>query len=81
MLWGSGVWQSTRPMLIRVNFRQVLQLGCNPTPTFCKTHSTKLQVCDHGLTLQMFRSQISTVVTSTNSSHLDVPIDHETLQS
>ena len=27
---------------------QVLQLGCNPTPTFCKTHSTKLQVSDHG---------------------------------
>ena len=35
---------------------------------------------DHGLTVQMFRSQVSTVVTTANSSHLDVAIDHETLQ-
>ena len=80
MPWSSGVWRSTRSMLIRVSFRQVLQLGRNSTPTFCKTHSTKLQVSDHGPIVQMFRSQISTVVTSTNSSHLDVAIDHKTLQ-
>ena len=43
----------------------------------CKTHSTKLQVSVHGLVVQMFRSQVSTVVISTNSSHLDVAIDQE----
>ena len=75
-----GVWRSTRSMLIRVSFRQVLQLGCNPTPTLCDTLSTKLQVLDLGPLVQMFRSQISTVVTHTISSHLDVAIDHETLQ-
>ena len=80
MPWSSGVWRSTRSMLTRVSFSQVLQVGCNPTPTFCKTHSTKLQVSDHGPIAQMFRSQVSTVVISTNSSHLDVTIDHETLQ-
>ena len=67
-------------MLIIVSFRQVLQLGCNSAPTFCKTHSAKLQVSVHGPIVKMFRSQISTVVISTNSSHLDVAIDHETLQ-
>ena len=74
------LWRSTRSTLIRVNFRQVLQLGCNPASTFCKTHSTKLQVSDHGLIVQMFGSRISTDVISTNSSHLDVAIDHEMLQ-
>ena len=67
-------------MLIRINRWQVFQLGCNPAPTFCKTHSTKLQVSVHGLTVQMFRSQVSTVLISTNWSHLDVAIDYETLQ-
>ena len=33
----------------------------------------------HCLVNQMFRSQVSTVVISTNSSHLDVAIDHEAL--
>ena len=45
-----------------------------------KTHCTKLQVYFHGLVIQMFCSQVSTVVISTNSSHLDVAVDHETLQ-
>ena len=58
----------------------VFRLVCNPAPTFCKTHSTKLQVSDHGLVVQMFRSKISTVVISTNTGHLDVAVDHETLQ-
>ena len=43
-------------MHIRVNCRHVLQLGCNLAPTFCKTHSTELQVSDHGLIVQMFCS-------------------------
>ena len=37
----TGVWRSTRSMLIRVSFCQVIQLECNPSPTFCITfHKT-----------------------------------------
>ena len=78
MPWSSGVWRSTR-----LNAHQSQSLTSVPTvvqSTFCKTYSTKLLVSDHGPIVQMFRSQISTVVTSTNSSHLNVAIDHETLQ-
>ena len=67
-------------MLIRINRRKKFQLGCNLVLAFCKTHSTELQVSVHGVVIQMFCSHVSTVVISTNSSHLDVVIDHETLQ-
>ena len=56
------------------------ELGAIPLRPSAKTDSKKHQVSDHGPIVQMFRSQISTVLTSTNLSHLDVAIDHETLQ-
>ena len=50
------------------------QLGCNLAPAFCTTHSTKVQVSVHGLVIQMFCSQVSTVVISTNSLILMSPL-------
>ena len=54
-------------MLIGTNRREEFQLVRNLAPAFCKTHSTKLQVSVHCLVIQMFCSQVSTVVISTTS--------------
>ena len=79
MPWSCGVWRSTRLIGHWNRCRKEFQLECNLAPAFHKTHSAKLQVLVHCLVIQMSCSQVRLVI-STNSSYLDVTIDHETLQ-
>ena len=77
MPWSSGVWRSTRLFAHQSQSLTNVPTGVQSDSKPSATHSTKLQVSVHGLTIQMFRSQTSTVVIATKSSHLDVTIDHE----
>ena len=81
MPWSGGVWRSTHLNAHQSQSLTSVPTGVHPAPTFCKAHSTKLIVSVHGLVAQVFRFQVSTVVISTNSIHLDVAITHELLQA
>ena len=76
MPWSGRVWRPTRLITYWDRCRKELQLERNLAPALCKTDATKLQVRVHCLVIQMFGSQISTVVISTNVADASSTASH-----
>ena len=64
-------------LLVGIQCRKQIRLGRNLAPAYTKTHTAKLQVLVHCPVVQVFCSQVSTTVISTNWR---VSINHEALQ-
>ena len=78
--WSSGVWRSTRLNAQKNRSSKRVPAGVQSGSGLLQNAFHKISsVCSWSGNLNVF-SRVSTAVISTDSSHLDVATDHETLQ-